>query len=163
MKDAGFTESVFADDLNAFKELDVGTAEEEVFSEARKCQTKLHSWGRANQVVFEATKESCHILSHLEPAGEDFKLLGVDFDCALTMAGALYKLVGKARWKLHALLKSSAYHTEVELVELYKTKLLGYLEYRTAAFYHVTCTTLQPMNRILERNRCKQHGGTDAV
>ena len=36
-----------------------------------------------NQVVFEAARESFHVVSRTEPEGEDFKFLGVDFDCKL--------------------------------------------------------------------------------
>ena len=61
------------------------------------------------------------MVSHLDPQGENFKLLGVPFDCKLTMDTALWELVGKARWKLKALLRSANYHCDAELVQLYKT------------------------------------------
>ena len=64
VKDAGFTEVVFADDLNAFKEYDAAADNAEALAEARTCQTKLHTWGKANQVSFESTKESFHVISH---------------------------------------------------------------------------------------------------
>ena len=44
-------------------------------------QQELHRWGAANQVSFDADKESKHVLSRSEPFGADFKLLGVVFDC----------------------------------------------------------------------------------
>ena len=88
------------------------------------------------------------MLSTKDSHGEDFKLLGVLFDYQLSMAGALHALVGKARWKLGALLKSSAYHYDTDLVLLYKSKLLSYLEYRTPAVYHATDTLLEPLNEL---------------
>ena len=65
-------------------------------AEARACQTKLHTWGKANQVTFESTKESFHVVSHRTPEGDDFKVLEVTFDCELKMAGAVQKLAGEA-------------------------------------------------------------------
>ena len=51
---------MFADDLNAYKELEVETPNEEGIKEAKTCQEKLHAWGNANQVTFEPKKESFH-------------------------------------------------------------------------------------------------------
>ena len=50
MQNAGFEEAVFADDLNAFKEVEKGTAKEEALEAAKKCQQEVHKWGQANQV-----------------------------------------------------------------------------------------------------------------
>ena len=126
VKEAGFTEVVFADDLNALKEVGKELQNEEALKTAAECQKKLHRWGAANQVTFEPTKESYHVVSHLDPHGEDFTLLGIPLDCQLTMATALWELVGKGRWKLKALLRSANYHCEAELVKLYTSKLLCY-------------------------------------
>lgn len=142
---------VFADDLNAFKAFDQTTDNKEVLATATHCQEKLHEWGRANQVSFETTKESFHVLSHRSPEGEDFKLLGVRFDCRLAMEAAVRTLAGEAHWKLKTLIRSASYHTDAELVLLYKSKLLGYLEYRTAALYHATATALEPLDKVQDK------------
>ena len=42
VRDAGFTEVVFADDLNAFKAFDLATSNEEVLTVAKNCQKNLH-------------------------------------------------------------------------------------------------------------------------
>ena len=151
MRDAGFTEVVFADDLNAFKAFDLATSNEEVQTAAKNCQKNLHSWGRANQVNFENTKESLHVFSHRFPQGEDFKLLGVHFDCKLAMETAVHKLAGEAHWKLRTLLRAAKYHCDADLVLLYKSRLLGYLEYRTPALYHASDTTLQALDKVQEK------------
>ena len=44
VKEAGFTEAVFADDLNAFKEVAREMANEEALETAKTCQKKLHRW-----------------------------------------------------------------------------------------------------------------------
>eukprot|EP00959_Pyramimonas_sp_CCMP1952_P109285 2285880-Pyramimonas_sp.AAC.1 len=39
----------FADDLNAFAEVDAELDDNVVFARAAACQRSLHSWGRANR------------------------------------------------------------------------------------------------------------------
>jgi hypothetical protein len=60
------------------------------------CQAELHAWGDANQVAFDAGKESIHIRSVSEGRGKDFKMLGVLFDVPLTMQSAVDALVTEA-------------------------------------------------------------------
>ena len=160
MQEAGFTELVFADNSNAFKEYASVTKNEEAFNAARTCQEKVHSWGRANQVSFEPTKESFHVVSHIQPEGEDFKVLGVTFDCELKMAGAVQKLVNEVRWKVKTLLRSAQYHTVEELVTFYKSKVLGFIEYRTPAIDHATDTVLKKLDAV-QKNFLKDVGLTE--
>ena len=42
-KEAGFTETVFADDLNAYKEFSVQAPNEALFEAAGTCQDELHA------------------------------------------------------------------------------------------------------------------------
>ena len=83
-----------------------------------------------------------------EAEGEDFKILGVTFDCELTMANAVHEVVVEVSWKLRTLARSASYHNDAQLVNLYKARVLGYVEYRTAAVYHATDTVLAPPNRL---------------
>ena len=69
---AGFTETVFADDLNSYQLVPSICVNEALLKDAGHCQAEVHSWGRANGVSFEATKESKHILSKGDPHGKDF-------------------------------------------------------------------------------------------
>ena len=41
--DAGFTEEVYADDLNAYKSFPLTVSNEVVLEEGRNCQSKLHA------------------------------------------------------------------------------------------------------------------------
>ena len=59
-------------------------------------QEKLHKWEKANQVTFEETKKSFYVLLHRWSQGEDFKLLGIQFDCKLAMNTAVHKLAEEA-------------------------------------------------------------------
>eukprot|EP00969_Alexandrium_andersonii_P088392 3898298-Alexandrium_andersonii.AAC.1 len=51
---AGFTESIYADDLNAFTILDLLCDDNTAFGMIRECQRLLHRWGCANRVAFDA-------------------------------------------------------------------------------------------------------------
>ena len=71
-----FMESVFADDLHACRSYDVKIPNRSLLDSTKRCQARLHEWGRANQVEFEPTKESITILSRATLYGDNFKSLG---------------------------------------------------------------------------------------
>ena len=83
--------------------------------------------------------------------GGNTELLGVNFDTALTMADAVRDTVVEVGWKLRTLRRSARYHTDAALLDLYKCRVLSYLEYRTPAVYHATNTVLQPLDKLQER------------
>ena len=56
IQDADFTESMFADDLNAFRGFPKDFDNNYLKTEMEKCQNKLHYWGNANQVTFDPAK-----------------------------------------------------------------------------------------------------------
>ena len=157
---AGFTEVKFADDLNAYKEFASGASDEVLLGAIGACQLELHQWGKANQVSFDAGKEGKCILSRTRPVGNGFTLLGVDFDCKLIMDQAIQSLLAKCRWKLRSLLRCQRHFDARNLVNLYKSRLLGYIEYRTAAIYHACDSLLHGVdnvqNRILEHLRISE-------
>ena len=92
-----------------------------------------------------------HLLSASEGWGKDFKMLGVVFDAPLAMHRAVDGLVTDAGWKLRMLIKTKRYYTDAELVLLYKSHLLAYLEYRTLAIYHSKRETLSRLDWIQSR------------
>ena len=127
----------------------------------KSCQTELHAWGRANQVVFDPSKESHHILSMSDPVGANFRLLGVAFDGGLTMVDAVGELVADASWKLRTLQRTRRYYTDAELILLYKSQLLSFIEYRTSAIYHATRDVLERVDDI--QTRFLRDAGVDEV
>ena len=143
-----FTEVVYADDLNAFKEFEGSKENEDIVEEVKECQLELHRWGAANQVSFDPAKESMHVISHVDPSGDDFRILGVKFDCRLQMAAAVSELVVEARWKLRSLLRATRFFTTAEQVLHYKSRVLSYLEYRTPAVYHACRTVLDRLDAV---------------
>ena len=108
----------------------------------------MHAWGKANQVTFDAAKESQHILSRRCPHGDPFKLLGIRFDCKLLMADTVFELVNDCRWKLNAILRTKRFNNGQQLITLYKAQLLSYIEYRTAAIYHACQHSLDALERV---------------
>ena len=84
-----FDEVIFADDLNAFRNFVNSVPLNFVLEQLERCQSQVHLWGQANGVTFEPSKESLHVLSHSQPYGPSFRLLGVSFDVKLTMSDAI--------------------------------------------------------------------------
>ena len=80
-----FSDKFFADDLTCSKNHDGRLQLEAVKQELEECQATLHEWGAANQVVFDAGKESFHVLHRRKPYGESFKTLGVHWDTKLKL------------------------------------------------------------------------------
>ena len=146
-----YDEIVYADDLNAYKIVPADTSEEVGLVSLGKVQVELHTWGAANQVTFDPKKESKHILSRSMPFGDDFKLLGVTFDCRLEMEVAVRALVGKVKWKLLMLLRSRRSFGTVDLMIQYKQQVLTYIEYRSGAIYHATATVLRQLDRLQDK------------
>ena len=110
---------------------------------------ELHRWGQGNQVVFDPAKETCCILSQTDPEGENLRLLGVPFDTKLLMADCVHECVHEAGWRLKSILRTRRFHTDSELIHHFKSHVLSFLEYRTAALYHASSTILQQLDGIL--------------
>ena len=68
----GFLEIIFADDLNCFKNFGIHIPNTSLQAEMRLCQRELHKWGKANQVSFDPTTESQHILELSGGEGRNF-------------------------------------------------------------------------------------------
>ena len=82
---ANFEETVFADDLYCYREYNTDWHDELISEDLAACQATLHQWGSANQVLFDPSKESFHILDRRHIYGESCHLLGVTFDPQLQM------------------------------------------------------------------------------
>ena len=67
------------------------------------------------------------------------------------MATEVHELVNSASWKLRTLLRGRRFYSSAQMIDLYKAHVLSYVEYRTPAVYHVTTTTLAPLDRIQQR------------
>jgi hypothetical protein len=148
IKNAEFEDIVFADDLNAYKLFENTTCNDEIVESCTRCQRELHAWGRANGVSFDPAKESMHVLSRTDPFGDSFRILGVLFDCKLTMAQSVNALHREASWRLRTLLRVQRFHTVSELVHLFKSQIWSHIEYRTSAIFHACSTHLARIDSV---------------
>ena len=146
-----FVAMVFADDLNAYRAFPGDLDNSFIMSEIDYAQEILHRWGAANRVEFDPGKESKHVLSLHEPAGGNFKILGVDFDCKLVMEDAVHETAVSCGWKLQTMMRSERFFSGAELVDLYKAHVLSFVEYRTAAVYHASTKVLNELDAVQRR------------
>ena len=151
MKWHGLLEIVFADHLKCFKDFRLFIPNSELHAEMRRCQHEFDKCVNANQVSFVAAKISKHILALHSEERHNFRLLGVPFDYALSMRDAVGEIVSEAAWKIASVLRSACFFTDDELVNLYRTKLISYLEYRTATICHVCGIVLVPLDKFQNR------------
>ena len=142
-------EVIFADDLNAYRAYGSDTPNDVLISDMKQCQSDLHRWGRGNQVTFDESKESMHVIgANSVGFGGCFRMLGCCFDTALTMGDCIAELAGEAAWKLKTILRSQRFFNDSEMVRLFKSKLLSYIEYRTPAIFHACDTHLRRIDSI---------------
>ena len=151
IRKTGHNEVVFADDLNAWKEYKRSSRNTTIFKQSRNCQAELHEWGRANAVTFDSKKEHFSVLSREAPEGPSIKLLGVSFDTKLKMECAVATLVNDTNWKLRTLLRTRKFFDTKNLIQLFKMRILGYVEYRTAATHHASATALGQLDLVYNR------------
>ena len=89
------------------------------------CRERVHKWGEANRVIFDAGKEHLVVLHPSEFHGESFKLLGCMVDLDLRMHSAIDQLLSKIRPKSTAILRTRGYYSTTELINQYKTYVWG--------------------------------------
>lgn len=147
----GFDAIIYADDCNCFKVFPGAKSNDSIFDELRECQSALHTWGRANAVSFDAGKEDFMIISNVDPVGGPIKLLGVDFDNKLRMHVAVHKCATKGAFKTKALLRTRRFFSVIDLVMMFKSHIVSYLEYRTPGIYHACSSILKEIDDVQRR------------
>ena len=157
----GFEEVAFADDYNCFRSFDSQTPLNEVIAEMEACQSSLHSWGRANSVTFDPTKEGFYILHRRVGCGGNFVLLGVTFDPKLLMDDAIAEIAGEAGWRVRSLLRPMRFFSVPELIGIYKAQVLSYLESKTPAIFHAAPAHQNLLERV-QRRFLREIGVTEA-
>ena len=146
----GFTETVFADDLNSFKAYNGSQGDADIYSDLQRCQQTLHKWGQANRVTFDPAKESFHILDRRRPSGDLFRFLGVTFDPQLVMSAACFEIAGQAHCRLRSLLRCKQFFSMQTLVRHYKSQVLSFIEWSTPAIHHAPIFFLTQIDRVQE-------------
>ena len=92
-----------------------------------------------------------HVVGRRDSEGENFKILGIQFDCKLLMADAVTETVNCVSWKLKSLLRSRKYFCDADMVTHYKSHILSYVEYRTAGIYHACYSILVRLDSTQDR------------
>ena len=148
VRKADFDESVYADDLLCFRAFPRAYGDTHLWRCLRMCQREIHKWGEANSVTFDASKKSQHILDATRPQGDDFKLLGLQVDPQLSMFKGVVKVVREANFRLRRVLRLRGHFQKQELVQYYKSEVLGYIEGFTAGIYHAAPAVLQMLDDV---------------
>ncbi len=146
-----FEDIVFADDLNCTKVLPPETTNDDALTDAKRCQTELHEWGGANQVKFDPGKESFHVIHRIRGEGGNFTILGIEFDTALLMHDAARNIAVESGWRLKTLLRTRRFHSTADLVRLYKSQILSFIESRTVGIHHAAPSVLACVDRVQRR------------
>ena len=92
-----------------------------------------------------------HILHRRLGTENNFRNLGVTFDTKLTMAEAAAEISREGGWRVSALLKPRRFFKLDELMRLYKSQVLSYLENATPAIYHAADSHLDLIDRVQRR------------
>ena len=119
-----------------------------IFKDLHKCQNSVHDWGKVQQVQFESTKESLHVLCSKQPMGDAFKILGIKFDTKLIMYEAVVGIVAETGSRLKMLLRVRPFYSVSALVNLYKCHVLSFIESGTPAYYHSAPSILKLIDEI---------------
>ena len=90
------------------------------------------------------------MVSHHAPAGNNFKILGVDFDRRFVISDAICGFTSEMKWRVRSILKAQRYHTTKNMIHLCRANVLSYAEYRTAAIY-ASVSLLKQVGRVQER------------
>ena len=147
----GFDDTFFADDLNLFRAFPASTSNNTVKEALQDCQKALHKWGEKNQVAFDASKESKHVLHRRKPDGDSFRILGILWDTKLTMLAECQEVAVRAGWKLKTLLRTKRFFSLKDMVRLYKSHVLPILEFPTAAVFHAATSVLELLDKVQRR------------
>ena len=91
------------------------------------------------------------IVSTVDPLGGPIMLLGINFDNKLIMANAVHKCATTAAWKTRALLRTRRFYSTLDLVMMYKSHVLSYIEYRTPGIHFACTSVLQDIDDVQKR------------
>jgi hypothetical protein len=151
IRSCGFEVVIYADDCNASKVYPRARSTNSIMEDLHGCQQALHSWGRANAVTFDAGKEQFLVLCGVEPSGAPAKLLRIEFDNRLGMASAVHRCAANASLKTKSLMRTRRFYNTIDLVMMFKSHVLSFIEYRTPGIFHAWSTVLAEIDRVQAR------------
>jgi hypothetical protein len=157
---SGGREAMFADDLNVFPEFGRLMPATTCQVQLEQCKERVHAWGKANRVSFDASKEHMVLLHPSESLGESFKLLGCIVDVNLRMQSAVEQVLSKIRPKVTAILRTRGYYITAELILQFKTHIWGLIEGNIGGYSHAAASLLEKINDVHYRFRRDLRRGT---
>ena len=95
------------------------------------------------------------VISSTDPSGGPAKVLGIDFDNKLIMSTAAHKCATKAACKTRSLLRVRWFYSVSDLLLLYKSHVLSYIEYRTAGLHFASTSVLNEIDDVQSRFLCQ--------
>ena len=119
--------------------------------ELTECRQRVHSWGRANRVSFDAGKEHLVVLHPSAFSGDPFRLLGLMIDLDLRMHTAIEQLLSKIRPKSTAILRTRGYYNTSQLLNQYKTHIWGLVEIHCGGYFHAASSLLEKVGEVQRR------------
>ena len=75
----------------------------------------------------------------------------MEFDNRLRMNVAVHKCACRAAWKTKSLLRSRRFYSDSDLIMLYKSHVLSYIEYRTAGIHFASTSVLREIDDVQTR------------
>ena len=144
----GFDETMFADDLSAYRAYAPSVTSRIILDDLQECQSELHAWGASRQILFDSGKESFHILARGEPQGEPFKFLGVTFDTKLIMDNACSEIAAQGHHRACTVLRLRPYYGTEQVISFYRSQVLSYIEVYTTAIHHANDFFLNMVDRV---------------
>jgi len=140
--------NLFADDLTGMTSVAQTTSNDILIKELEGMQQRAHRGGERNQIEFDPSKEYFKILHPSLHVGEDFRVLGTFFDCALTMMPGLEKLLSKIRPKIRALLRLRTMYNEPPMLNQYKIHSWSLKEYSGGALIMTAPCQLRRLDKV---------------
>ena len=67
------------------------------------------------------------------------------------MGDAIHRLAADAAWRIRIILRARRFHSVPELIHLFKSQVLSFVEYRTVAIYHACSTHLENIDKLQHR------------
>ena len=91
------------------------------------------------------------IISTVDPFGGPTKLLGIEFDNRLLMNIAVHKCAKKAAWKTKSLLRARRFYNTVDMLMLFKSRVLSFIECMTADIHFASTRVLREADEVQPR------------
>ena len=76
------------------------------------------------------------------------RILGVDFDAKLLMHEACHSCACQAGWRLRTLLRTRRFHSLPEMLLLFRSHVMSFVEFRTPAIAHAASSVLAPIDNV---------------